>query len=85
MMVELSSVLLREIPKVLIQGVQTGELAVHGSVIRSLATGKIVAHLQETSSLASLAGKLLMPGGVPLQVAQVVDVIHHQAEGVGES
>ena len=64
MMADLTSVLLREIPPVLIKGVQTGEFAVHGSDIRSLATGRIVAHLQETSGLASLAGKLLLPGGI---------------------
>lgn len=60
----ITALLLREIPELLAAGVNSGEYKVYGSIIRSVANGRIVGHLQETSGLANLAGKALS-GGVP--------------------
>lgn len=60
----IASLLLREVPAHLLSGVETGGYKVYGSIIRSVANGRIVGHLQETSGLTNLAGKALS-GGVP--------------------
>lgn len=49
-----SEILLRKVPEHLIRGVQSGQLEVFGSIIRSNSSGRIVAHLQETGRLGSL-------------------------------
>jgi hypothetical protein len=56
----LTSTLLRQIPDAARMGLATGDLKVFGSVIRSVADGRIRYHLQETSGLASL-----LKAGVP--------------------
>ena len=58
----IASLLLREVPAQLLSGVGTGEYKVYGSIIRSVASGRIVGHLQETSGLTRLAGKALTEG-----------------------
>lgn len=58
----IASLLLREVPARLLSGVGTGEYKVYGSIIRSVANGRIVGHLQETSGLTRLAGKALTEG-----------------------
>ena len=58
----ITSLLLREVPAQLVSGVGTGEYKVYGSIIRSVANGRIVGHLQETSGLAKLAGTALTEG-----------------------
>jgi hypothetical protein len=58
----IASLLLREVPAQLLSGVGTGEYKVYGSIIRSVANGRIVGHLQETSGLTRLAGKALTEG-----------------------
>lgn len=60
----IASLILREVPDQLLSGVGTGEYKVYGSIIRSVANGRIVGHLQETSGLVNVAGKALS-GGVP--------------------
>lgn len=74
MSLALGDVLLREIPASLIAGVQAGELKVYGSIIRSLSTGQIVGHLQETSALSNIAA--LPFGGVP-GAGTLVDIGGH--------
>lgn len=75
----LSEILLRTIPEDLIAGVRIGEHRVYGSIIRSVVTGRIVGHLQETSGLAHLVGSLLTaPASLPLQAGGLgVDAIGH--------
>jgi hypothetical protein len=71
----LTDVLLRQIPEHLLSGVNSGQLEVYGSIIRSLADGRIVGHLQETSGLASL---FMGPVTLPLQAGGLaVDVVGH--------
>lgn len=74
MSLALGDVLLREIPASLIAGVQAGELKVYGSIIRSLSTGQIVGHLQETSALSRIAAQSL--GGMP-GVGTLADIGGH--------
>ena len=75
----LGDVLLRQVPQHLLAGVQTGELQVFGSIIRSVASGRITGHLQETAGLAQLAGRALSaPATLPLQgVGMAADLIGH--------
>lgn len=67
--------LLREVPPALVAGVQGGDYKVYGSIIRSVASGKIVGHVQETSGLMNLAGRALS-GGVP-GINTAVDLVGH--------
>lgn len=61
--------LLRQIPAHLVEGVSSGKFQVYGSIIRSVADGRIVAHLQETHGLARMAGHLITaPGLAPAHV-----------------
>lgn len=71
----ITSLLLREVPGRLLTGVQSGEFKVYGSIIRAVANGRIVGHLQETSGLANLAGKALTDG-VP-GFGTAVDLVGH--------
>jgi len=75
----LSELVLRKIPEHLIARISSGECHVYGSIIRSMTTGRIVGHLQETSELASLAGTLLAaPASLPFQIGNFgVDAIGH--------
>jgi len=75
----LGDVLLRKVPAHLLAGVQTGDLQVYGSIIRSLTSGQIVGHLQETSGLARLgATALSAPASLPLAGAGLAaDVVGH--------
>lgn len=78
-MAALTGILLREIPAHLAVGVSSGEFQVYGSIIRSLTSGRIVGHLQETSALADLAGTLLAaPASLPLQAGGLaIDAVGH--------
>ena len=71
--------LLRQVPAHLLAGVQAGDLKVYGSIIRSLTSGRIVGHLQETSGLAKLgATALAAPASLPLQGAGLAaDLVGH--------
>jgi hypothetical protein len=75
----LGDVLLRQVPAHLLAGVQAGDLQVYGSVIRSLTSGRIVGHLQETSGLAKLgATALASHASLPLTGAGLaVDLVGH--------
>ncbi len=77
----IGEILLREVPETLLAGVQTGEFRIYGSIIRSVRTGRIAGHLQETSGLTSLASQLLTsPATLPLQgVGLGVDLLGHAA------
>lgn len=65
-----ASVVLRQVPQALIKGIAAGEYRVAGSVIQSVASGRIVGHLQETSALSAMAlpTPLDVPG-IALQAA----------------
>jgi hypothetical protein len=76
----ITALFLREIPELLAAGVSSGEYKVYGSIIRSVANGRIVGHLQETSGLANLAGKALT-GGIP-GFGTAVDLVGHTASFV---
>ncbi len=80
----IGEILLREVPETLLAGVQTGEFRIYGSIIRSVQTGRIAGHLQETSGLTSLASQLLTsPATLPLQgVGLGVDLLGHAANYV---
>jgi hypothetical protein len=54
----IGDVLLRELPAALAAGVKSGEYQVYGSIIRSISSGRIVGHLQETGGLSKLPGLL---------------------------
>jgi hypothetical protein len=70
-------VLLRQIPDNLLTGVSAGRYRVYGSIIRAVADGRIVGHLQETAGLAKLA---LMPATLPLQAGGLgLDAVGHAA------
>lgn len=80
-------ILLRQVPEHLLSGVQSGELRVYGSIIRSLTSGQIVGHLQETSGLAQAASAvwgtsagLPLPGvGLAVQaVGQGVSIVQNE-------
>lgn len=75
----LGNVLLRQVPAHLLAGVQSGELNVYGSIIRSMANGQIVGHLQETTGLCKLgASALAAPASLPLSGAGfAADLIGH--------
>jgi hypothetical protein len=75
----LEGVLLRQVPEELASAVTSGECRVYGSIIRSLTSGRIVGHLQETSALANMAGSFLTaPVSLPLQGASLaVDAVGH--------
>ena len=73
----LSEVLLRQVPEHLMAGIRSGEVKVYGSIIRSVVSGQIVGHLQETSGFAKLGGiALAAPASVPLAgVGLAVDLV----------
>lgn len=75
----LCDLLLRKVPEHFAAGVSSGELRVYGSVIRSLVTGRIVGHLQETSGLGGLVANLLTaPASLPMQASGLlVDAAGH--------
>jgi hypothetical protein len=75
----LPDILLRQVPQQVIARVSSGECRVYGSIVRSMVTGRIVGHLQETAGLTNLAGGLLMaPVSLPLQVGGLaVDAVGH--------
>lgn len=54
-----AGILLRSVPEALIAGVNSGDYQVYGSVIRSLTSGRIVGHLQETDALTRVTGHLV--------------------------
>ncbi len=73
----LAQTVMRDIPSHFLAGVATGEYRVAGSVIQSVASGRIVGHLQETSALSSLLGNGLGLG--PLEMAmQTVEVVQNE-------
>lgn len=75
-----SGVLLRKVPEALAAGVSTGEYQVYGSVIRSLTSGRIIGHLQETNALTRIVGNAL---AIPLQPANIaIDIVGHTASFV---
>lgn len=76
----ITTMLLREIPPALVSGVQTGDYKVYGSIIRSVTTGRIVGHVQETSGLTNLAGRALT-GGLP-GIDTAVDLVGHSVSYV---
>lgn len=59
----LTEVLLREVPPLLVAGLQSGELSLFGSVIRNAATGRIAGFLQETAGLDRATEFILSQGG----------------------
>lgn len=73
----LGTKLLRQIPEHLVAAVQSGDMQVYGSIIRSVTTGRITGHLQETSGLASLVSQV---PAAPLDAANIgIDLIGHTA------
>lgn len=73
----IETVLLRAIPEFLQAGVASGDYKVYGSIIRSISSGRIVGHLQETSLLGqlplpglSMAGQVANLGMGAVQIAQ---------------
>lgn len=54
----LTNLFLREVPQHLIAGLEGGSLQVYGSVIRSVADGRIVGFLQETGFLAEIVSSI---------------------------
>ena len=83
-MTGLAGILLREVPEHLAAGVSSGEFRVYGSIIRSLTSGRIVGHLQETAALADMASTLLAaPASLPLQAGGLtIDAIGHSVSYV---
>lgn len=76
-MIGQADLLLRAVPEAVRLGVQTGEYAVMGGVVRSATTGRIVAHLQETGGLMRLLE--MLPGGAPLDLAaQAVSIVQNE-------
>ena len=73
-----AGILLRKVPAELLSRVASGELEVLGSVVRSVSSGRIVGHLQETAHLAETLFHI--PGSVPgilgdaIQIAQLEQV-----------
>lgn len=47
-------ILLRQVPKPLVAGVNSGKLGIYGSVIREVATGRISGYLQEAAPIGAL-------------------------------
>lgn len=78
----LGDILLREVPDALIAGMASGDLKVHGSIIRSISSGRIVGHLQETSALSGLGNLLGGTASLPLQgldlVGQTVAMVQNE-------
>ncbi|MBB5684447.1 hypothetical protein [Sphingobium boeckii] len=72
----------RKVPEHLIAALKTGELKVYGSIIRSISTGRIAGHLQQTSALHEI-GDLVRGGmSLPLQglglASQTATVIQNE-------
>lgn len=82
-------VLLRQVPAALALGVRTGDYRVYGSIIKSVADGRIIGHLQEAGGLVGLAGtgplaplKLLADGVQIAQNEQINSGIQHLQAGM---
>ncbi len=68
----LGAVVTRQVPQHLLGGYANGQYQVFGSILKNVATGRIVGHLQETTGLASLLTSLAPPPiGPALQVGQL--------------
>jgi hypothetical protein len=88
----LGNVLLRQIPPALAAGVKSGEYQVYGSIIRSVSSGRIVAHLQETGGIGSLLGSaasvspltVLTSGAQIVQGEQIKAGIRHMQTGIDQ-
>lgn len=72
----LSHVVLREIPAELLAGVASGEYRVAGSIIRSVSSGRVVGHLQETSAMSSLLN--FSPLSLPQIAIDAVSVVQNE-------
>jgi hypothetical protein len=75
-MMGLASVLLRELPPQLVDGVRSGDYRIYGSIVRSVSKGKIVGHLQETSALSKIAGQ--GPMAIPSLVGNAITAIQNE-------
>jgi outer membrane murein-binding lipoprotein Lpp len=86
------NILLRQVPSALAAGVSSGEYRVYGSIIRSVSTGRVVAHLQETGGVARLLGSApsmspltMMSSGIHIvQGEQIKAGVRHVQEGVDQ-
>lgn len=65
--------LLRQVPPELILGVKSGQYQIYGSIIRSMTSGRIVGHLQETAALQNMLS--IATGGLPGLVGQGVKIV----------
>lgn len=65
----IGNVLLRSVPSAFAAGVDSGQYQVYGSIIRSVADGRIVAHLQEAGGLSKLMGLISAGPAAPLKFA----------------
>jgi hypothetical protein len=74
--IALANILLRQVPAELIAGVQSGELQVLGSIVRSVSSGRIVGHLQETSLLSKVAAQA--PLGLSSVIGDAVTVVQNE-------
>lgn len=57
-----------EIPAKFVAQLAAGDLVRYGSILKSPATGQIVAHLQETASAQNVISTILSPVSLPLKV-----------------
>lgn len=76
---------LREVPLHLITAVHSGDMQVYGSIIRSMDTGKIVGHLQETRAVhemvsSSVGSALLGPIGPMVDIGLKVVTIYQNKQ-----
>ncbi|QHL92060.1 hypothetical protein GVO57_14345 (plasmid) [Sphingomonas changnyeongensis] len=76
MMNLLTNTLLRKVPDHLMSGVMSGEYRVYGSILRSVTSGQIVGHLQETSRLSSLLTS--SPLDVPGLAFEAVNIVQNE-------
>ena len=65
----IGDVFLRQVPDTLTFGVYSGKYQVFGSIIRSVANGRIVGHLQEAGGLGKVAGLVGSGPLAPLKLA----------------
>lgn len=80
LMREATGALLREVPKVMLAGIKSGNFGIYGSIIRNTSTGRIVGFLQEAAPVAKLianaAGNFpnagLLVANTALQAGQLV-------------
>lgn len=62
----LAEVLVRQVPGHLQAGLADGSCRIFGSIIKDVATGRVLGHLQEAAPLAKLVGDALNPMGIAL-------------------